>query len=479
MLMLSSALSSLPAPVNVCVKSVNFRHELHWEPGPGTPSGAQYMIFERVNKKLKRTMSSTKTSFKLKLKNETKYCLAVRTSYNQSQSPESLNVTFTPYSETKISSPELSLAGCGNCIQINISLPKADRSSKIKDIQEYYDADFRVLYKKGNTMGVYKTKNKTFTLGELETGAEYCIQVHTESRTNKNMEPSAWKCTLTSIVEPSTDSFILGAVAALLIGVTGFLMTFLFCLCYTGFLCKLKAALPRALITALSQGSSLTPEKTTPDLISINSPTTLDPASRDINSEEEEDEDDEEEEGINIYIDRDAELSSGGHSCQHSGNMSGSKSADSRCVTERLSAEVEAPDSEFEVGVKHRELNQHRVEALGATVSFVPEHGQTGVHGQVTVEEEEEKQEVCYSSSNVNLFSVTLSALAVGEEEEQNTRDSLKLSEPEPLLPTVSKLTLSDTDSKTESGDQTAVTLMQPTHEDFSESGYERRHVDT
>lgn len=71
---------------------------------------------------------------------------------------------------------------------------------------------------------------------------------------------------------------------------------------------------------------------------------------------------------------------------------------------------------------------------------------------------------MCEGSGNINLFSVTLAALAVCEEEEHNTRDSptdlLQLSDLEPLL---------HTHSQTESDDQTAVALLLPTQEDIPE----------
>lgn len=37
-----------PAPANLSVKSVNFRHVLHWEPGHGTPPGTRYIIYQII-----------------------------------------------------------------------------------------------------------------------------------------------------------------------------------------------------------------------------------------------------------------------------------------------------------------------------------------------------------------------------------------------------------------------------------------------
>ncbi|XP_035515634.1 sodium/potassium/calcium exchanger 1-like [Morone saxatilis] len=230
---------------------------------------------------------------------------------------------------------------------------------------------------------------------------------------------------------------------------------------------------------ALSQGHILTPEKTAPDQISIspkmekqrnhNNPPPRQPANGGANSEEE-DEDEYEEEGIQIYMDRPAELSSGQSSCKDSGDSSGN-----RPLAASGDSEVSETVAAFEG------LDQHAANAEGEEVSLIPEGGQTAVQGHVTVEvveeeEEEEEEEVMFDSSgNVNLFSVTLAALDAREEEDkENTTgsltDFLKLSDLEPLLAT---------DSQADSDDQTAVALKLPTQEDFSETGYEGRRVDT
>ncbi|XP_029314458.1 cytokine receptor family member b1 [Cottoperca gobio] len=461
-LLLDSVRSSLPAPVNLSISSVNFNHVLSWVPGPGTPPGTRYKINRRVNRKAKLMLNSNTTSIKLKLRNDYKYELTVQASYKKTLSPESEKKTFEPLRDTEIGPPKVSLAGCGNCIQINISLPEADESTNINDMKGFYGAHFKVLWRKPKeklTEGSIITPNKSYTLNNLLSGTEYCVKVRTLINANRNTKPSAWNCTFSSIVEPSTGFVVLGAVAGLLIVVFGVLMSSMFCLYYTGFLCKL-ATLPRVL-TALSQGCTLTPEWTIPDKISIsaewekrrkyNNPTTpQQPATSGTDTDEEDGE------GENIYMNRGAELSSGESSCQDSadalGNGKGAASEGSGSLT------MEAQVSDTKLEVPHGGLNGDESNAERAEVSFMPD-------GPVPGEGEEEQ--VCQSSGNINLFSVTLASLAVceegEEEEEQNTRDSLtdllKLSDLEPLL---------HTDSQTELDVQTTVTLLL-TQEDFTE----------
>ncbi|XP_074514288.1 cytokine receptor family member b1 isoform X2 [Sebastes fasciatus] len=487
-LLLDSVLGSLPAPVIVNVSSFNFHHVLHWVPGPGTPSGTCYEIIRRVNwrtKKLKPPLCSNETSLKLKFPdNRVEYTLTVQASYNQTLSPESRKYSFKPDIQTKIGPPKVSLAGCGNCIQINISLPKADPSSGIDDIKTFYGgSQFRVSWRIPNEAAEsIVTTNKSYTVNNLQPGTEYCVQVWTAINVNRNTEASAWNCTFTSIVAPSRDPYVLGAVGTLLPIVIGVLMTTMFCLYYTGFLCKLKET-PRILREALIRGSTLTPERTIPDNISIsaemekrrkhNNPT---PATRGTNSDEEEEED-EEDEGENVYMDRGAELSSAESSSQNSAGVSGNRKVAASGGSGSLTAVAEVPDTESEVEVTHGGLDHDEAKAKGEEVSFTPDGPVTG-EVVVVVGDEEVEEEVYESSGNINLFSITLAALAVCEEgeedEEQNERDSLtdflKVSDLQPLLPA---------DSQTESDDWTTVALTLPTQEDFTVNGYEGRRTNT
>ncbi|XP_060944081.1 cytokine receptor family member b1 [Limanda limanda] len=500
MLLPDSASTGLPAPLNVSVISVNFHHVMRWDPGPGTPPGTQYRILTWVygDKTDKQELNSTTTSLKLKLSNLLQYYLTVQAYDNQTSSPVTNKYTFIPYRDTSIGPPEVSLAGCGNCIQINMTLPEADRSSGIDDIQKFYYSRFRVVCTRGEkVVGTYIIQNRSYTLHNLNRGEEYCVQVHTEITSNKNTEPSSLKCIFTSTVEQRKDPVVLGVVAVLLIFFVGISLTIMSCLYYTGFLCKLKD-LPTVLM-ALVQGYTMTPEETIPDPVSINpqmekqrqhkEPTVQFHAM----GNEDEDED-EEEEQINVYMDRAARCSTGESLCLGSGNMlmhrEPASAADCGSLTERLSAEVELSDAELDDGVTLVGLDEDLVKAAGTKVSIVPEEGHIRLQGHVTggqgeeKEDEMKKEKVFDSSGDVNLFSVTLAAMTVGEEEEEEHNANepfsnfLKLPDPDPLQ-RVQKWSLSNTDSQTQSDDQTTVGLMKDTHEDFTEAGYEGMRANT
>ncbi|KAG7279573.1 hypothetical protein CRUP_034161 [Coryphaenoides rupestris] len=153
------ALDLLPAPVNVTMLSVNFRHELTWDPGPGTPPGTHYTVFVRKNKK-ERKRSSNTTRCGLKLANLSTFDISVQAVYNSSL-------------------PELSLVGGDHRLELNITLPKMHNAANIADIQKYYYFNYRIEWKAvgdgGKTMSI-DTMNSSVVLDRLMAGMEYCMR---------------------------------------------------------------------------------------------------------------------------------------------------------------------------------------------------------------------------------------------------------------------------------------------------------------
>ncbi|XP_063744612.1 interleukin-20 receptor subunit alpha-like isoform X2 [Eleginops maclovinus] len=453
--LLDSVISTLPAPCNLSMESVNLCHVLSWVPGPGTPQRTQYKIIKRVGKKqTKNTQYSNTTSIKLKLHKFKEYELTVQASYNQTLSEESKPYIFNPITQTKIGPPIFSLLGCGNCLKINISLTIPDKIHKI------YNPTFKVSWWKPGEEARWTiaTPSKNYTLTNLQNGTEYCVKVLTEINVNSNTEPSTVKCIFTSIVEPSKDPVILGTVAALLIVAVIVLMTSMFGLYYTGFICRPNATLPKPLI-ALSHGYILTLDRIIPDNISIserrkkprkhNSAMTLQPATRGADSSEE----DEDEEG-NMYLDGGAELSSGESSCKNSVDASGNSKVSASGRSGTLMGKMHVLHTVMEIEAPHGGLDGDEPKAEGSEISFISD-------GPIAGEVEEEQ--VCEVSGNINLFSVTLAALAAWEE--HDTRDSLT-----DLLKRSDLVPLLHTHTHTESDDQTAVALLLPTEEDMTES---------
>uniref|UniRef100_A0A3Q0SJF1 Fibronectin type-III domain-containing protein n=1 Tax=Amphilophus citrinellus TaxID=61819 RepID=A0A3Q0SJF1_AMPCI len=210
------------------------------------------------------------------------------------------------------------------------------------------------------------TQSKNVTLENLKRGEEYCVQVMLKINMNEHTQPSAWKCTFTAPVDQQGGELMMGC--------------WLFGWCYI-----------------------LTPEPTIPDLIIVssangehNNPATSPSADRDADSEDDDDDDDKH------YVNRGAGLSSGESSHADSGSMLFAK------------VKVKALPAEFE----------EQGEAEGADGCWVKERDQK-VWGQCRDEEGVKEDEVPPdTSSNVNLFSVTLASMAAHDEEEETIADS-------------------------------------------------------
>ncbi|XP_077472991.1 uncharacterized protein LOC144086774 isoform X2 [Stigmatopora argus] len=446
--LLDSVLGVLLPPSNLSVNSVNFLHILHWDPGPATPPGVQYKVFERLSGKLVEQSRNdcnitTATSLQLKLDKYNKYYLSVQALYNGTSSSHSQEVVFTPFEQTIIGPPIVIMTECDNCIQMNISLPKAHQSSGIlnNDILAFYKPKFRVLWKQDDKLKIYTTEN-SITLYNLEEGKTYCVQIETEITMNKNTEPSTWKC-ITSTAKLNKVPVFLSGAACLLIFIISAL-TLIYCFYYTGFFCKLQATLPRALNVSkpfdvqmsaprygkiqvgVINAKSLPIVETSPDLISIGSNThkqkkhtitaALCAAHKTTYSGMEEVDEEEDNEETNGYIDRDGDFFSGEVSCQKHCDIS------KTCLTVKYHPETDASHSSTENVPARLDPLETAVENKDTFLGCRPEIEDKE---QFIFQLAEEMNESAVSmSKNVDLWTVTLPDNDICENE-RNTEDSL------------------------------------------------------
>ncbi|MEQ2254695.1 hypothetical protein ILYODFUR_006225 [Ilyodon furcidens] len=318
-------------------------------------------------------------------------------------------------------------------------------------------------------------REKSFYLNNLEKDVEYCVQVDIKTRVNKNTLPSGWNCTFTSIPEPKTGMLVLVIVTALLIFLLIVLTMGIFCLYYTGFLCKLKE-MPTALMFALWPDYVLTPNNMVLNQVTIisqpvksrNCATMSHPSNGASNSE---DEDGEEEDAANLYMDRNAELSSGRGSHQDSANASVNLGEDVRRDSGSFTKKQPAVLEEQQVESGH-------CEAEAMQVSFIHDGNQSGPQVRVMVQEEEMKTGTQDVSGDVNLFSVTFASMATCDEGEIEEEDDSENSSTD-FLRIYTLKPLSQMDSQCEQDDPVSAPLMHPSEENFTESGYEGKCADS
>ncbi|XP_041662366.1 cytokine receptor family member b1 [Cheilinus undulatus] len=408
---LCSALTFLPPPINLDMSSENFRHVLHWDPGPLTPVGTQYQVLARVNrKKWKPLGKSMTTSLKLKLKLFQNYRLIVQATLDHMVSEKSEIYSFCPYTDTIISPALVSLSGCGNCLEVNLSLPDPDESSNlsVSSLHTMYGPEFRVKWKKPGGVEFNSKENNSFKISNLEKGVEYCVQVETHIRVNKNTKTSNWTCSFTSEPQHSTVSVFIGVAASLLVLVTLVVSSVLIGLYYSGFLGKLKAHLPPALQATLSTGYTLTPESTAPDHIHISSDTIATTDHTPMPPLEEGGEEEEEEESKD-YLDRGAKLppadTPGPHSAEESCWRSSTKTGEwvskddvSKGGLYHDEDEGEDPvtaegdqESEKEEPVREESEGSFNVNLLSLTLSTLKETGEDGEDGEDGEEDEKDR----------------------------------------------------------------------------------------
>ncbi|KAG7463678.1 hypothetical protein MATL_G00179130 [Megalops atlanticus] len=408
------ALGTLPAPVNVTIESRNFDHNLRWDPGPGTPEGTTYRVIYsgcRKNKEINVPDSSV-DKVKQTLRNctsyaEDTYTISVKAVNGGVESPWS-NYTFTPYTDTVLGPPEVSVTGCGGCLNLTITLPRGNARSSITEI--YMDFNFHIFWKRAGNTKVWNTSTSksSYVLQHLAAGVEYCVRVQPQLNVNKHTLSSNWTCAFSSPVKQSRSEtsalLILACLSAPLI-VGGLVLMGLF---YTGFLCKLKTHLPTVL-TSLVGTHYLLADRNSPLLISVISevggrgrgkPERPQPV-RD-GSDEEEDEEEEEEGGNDGYENHAAGLSGGTRS---GGTRSSGTSHDASDSTVSLTTASAADSS----GISDRMAPQEPPSLGDRFQGEREEPGPQEQGGEADLEH----------SEDVNLLSVILGALQEDEDEEE------------------------------------------------------------
>lgn len=395
---------SLPAPLNLAVSSVNFKHELRWTEAPGSPPGLKYHVNVSCSEKKPKVVTTKKLWAEVRLKKPTViYTLRVRSSFNESKSPWSKGKTFTPYLQTNITAPNVTLSGCGKCIQMNITLPKAYRKSGIMDIGKIYlDLSYKVSWrlKQEEAVEFIETKNQTVLIPHLFEGTEYCVQVQPIYLDLNTFQPSSWECVFTSIVQPPQVFAVVGSVAALVLVSLSALILILFGLQYTGIICKLKEALPHPLRASSRQRCLLSLEETKPEPLFLLPETGRQQRSH-CDQEEEDletnelDQMENQEEGL--YMDRCADLSS---------------DSSSKCSHITLSFQAAATVIN-QPGSQHKMIERHQDEQAQVVKN---QDWMKGESKDCNEFEEWHKELEKYES--VNLFSVTITALDLQSNQE-------------------------------------------------------------
>ncbi|XP_036417803.1 interferon lambda receptor 1-like isoform X2 [Colossoma macropomum] len=451
-----------PQPQNVTVVSNNFDTVLHWSPGVGTPSGTIYSVnvsTESATKKQEKCKSTTINVSNYMKNIERQYVLRLWASHGNRLSSV-IEKYFTPYTMTILGPPSVTLAGCGDCLNINISLP--NRVSTNESLRFYKGIRFDIHWKKAGDEKVYMLGNMdslthqhnktlstyTYVLLNLERGGKYCVRAKPHHNVNKNTRISDWVCDFTSAVEERgafvtsvagwTAGFVLVGLGLLIITAS---------LAYTGFFCKLKRSLPKTLMDFVSS-SYLSPEEI---IISVakyyeksSKPKHLHQFEERWHEEEvkenrncrnddhDDDEDDDEKENDCVYMYRPTNDSV---SSATSSGQSSASTAITLCAESENSGgcSIEAEQTAFS-GVTLSQL-QH------SEVTNITQVGLSNLRVEKPNPSKSKEAETAGgqmnkaggTSTNINLFSVTLKSLQLEEEVVDEACNAKEISRP--LLP--------------------------------------------
>ncbi|XP_056104719.1 cytokine receptor family member b1 [Rhinichthys klamathensis goyatoka] len=266
-----TVLHTVPAPANLTIVSHNFRHILQWSPGIASPPRTVFNIKQRCsgrNSTVRLNITSTTVDVSETLKDIYTLCTFIVWASLDNTTSVKVKKNITPYEDTIIGPPVISLSGCGNCLNISISPPR--ETPVTQHITRFYNSiEFRISWKKAGQSEAehISTVENRAVLQNLQPGHQYCVQVLPQINSNNNTRASAWQCEYTSRVEPRGGLYVMSwSLGASVPGVAVLLLAL--GLVYTGFLCKLKTPPLKSLSNIVSQPHDLIPEETSCEKVS-------------------------------------------------------------------------------------------------------------------------------------------------------------------------------------------------------------------
>ncbi|XP_042586520.1 cytokine receptor family member b1 isoform X1 [Cyprinus carpio] len=260
-----TVLHTIPAPVNFTILSHNFKHILQWSPGINSPPQTVFSVNRSCNEKkpqrLHKNIRNMTVDVSETFQDIYTSCTFFLWASVDNMTSSIVNKRFTPYEDTIIGPPIIFLSGCGDCLNISISLPS--ESSEVDQLHQFYNSvNFDINWKEAgeNEANLISTSRKQYVLQNLQPGNQYCVKVLPQINFNRNTKPSAWQCEYTSKKEPRGMLYLMSW--SLGVSVSGLgLLVLAVSLVYTGSICKPKTPLPKTLGN-ITEAYFLIPEQT-------------------------------------------------------------------------------------------------------------------------------------------------------------------------------------------------------------------------
>lgn len=264
---------AIPAPVNFTIWSHNFRHILHWNYGVNSPPQSVFNLQRFEKGKQTEHLNIRNTTMDVSEACQDIYipCTFLIWASLDNMNSSVIEKKFIPYEDTIIGPPVIFLSGCGDCLNISISLPNESR--KDDKLRRFYNSvSYSISWKKHGNNEVREIlrsqePSKQYVLENLQPGVQYCVKVLPQINSNQNTQPSSWQCEYTSKEEAQRVlyfmSWLLGATLS-----GSCVMMLAWILVYTGFLCKPKNP-PLKSLSNIVPATYLIPEQTLSESLSL------------------------------------------------------------------------------------------------------------------------------------------------------------------------------------------------------------------
>ncbi|XP_059507270.1 interferon gamma receptor 1-like isoform X2 [Stegostoma tigrinum] len=265
--LLLHVLGQLPAPQNVKLNSVNFKHFATWKPGTGSPPGTRYTVeyctLRNANRfipvehcinisMLSCDLSRTFTTFR------DLYWVRVRSATSTGQSNGAESNELYPLRDSVLGPPIINVTSDNQIIEVTLDMPltpqrENDKLKTVKDIDRSLKYVVILLNKDGSEYatetvwpddsgkGYYQFKN-------LKSKFTYCVVTRFDSVSNHNTKDSRKICTTTS--PQNTNIMWIAPLVAGLLFIAGAVITAVVIWLLKEFtcLCLTKSQLPKSLV---------------------------------------------------------------------------------------------------------------------------------------------------------------------------------------------------------------------------------------
>ncbi|XP_065129188.1 cytokine receptor family member b1 isoform X1 [Paramisgurnus dabryanus] len=197
-----TVVSAIPAPDNFTILSDNFKHILKWTPGKNSSPQTVFNIKQRCSSEkpidLLSEIRNTTVDVSKSLENIYKPCTFLLWASLDNMNSSKVKKRITPFEDTVIGPPMVVLSGCGDCLKINISLPRG--SGRKKQLDQFYNSvSFNISWKKAEEKKAnHVHSDGDYVLQNLQPGEKYCIRVNPITNVNRNTQSSDWQCEYTS-----------------------------------------------------------------------------------------------------------------------------------------------------------------------------------------------------------------------------------------------------------------------------------------